>query len=74
MKGIVVETPEEILASLKANPGMVYIPHGMQAMYAHYGDNIMFCFVGNFKGMGDDEVNQYLQTALGKVRDEALDK
>lgn len=67
------ELPVDILRRLKENPGMVYIPDEKNAMYAHYGDDIMFCFVANFEDMDDVAVNQYLQTALRKVQDEARD-
>lgn len=65
------DAPADVLEALKANPGMVYVVRGMQAMYAHYGDNVMFCFVGDFTDMGDEEVNAFLQTSLKKVQDAA---
>lgn len=60
------ETPAQILEALLQNPGMVYVPHGMQAAYILLpgSDKIMYCFVGNFRGMTDEEVNQFVQTAI----------
>lgn len=65
------DEPAHILKALKEHPNMVYVPRDQQAMYALYGEDIMFCFVGDFSSMNEEDVNSYIQNSLKKVQDAA---